>query len=78
MPRDLPVTNGSFLVNFNSRYRPRDLYWPHVGQKNHTMGHPFRFGVRADGVFRWVSDPGWQRDLRYLPDTLITSDAASS
>jgi GH15 family glucan-1,4-alpha-glucosidase len=56
MPRDIPVGNGSLLVNFDDRYQLRDLYWPHVGQENHTDGHPFRFGVWVDGQFRWVSD----------------------
>lgn len=72
MPRDIPVGNGSLLVNFDHRYRLRDLYWPHVGQENHTEGHPFRFGVWVDGQFRWISDEGWSRELDYLDDTLVT------
>jgi oligosaccharide amylase len=83
MPRDIPVGNGSLLVNFDHRYQLRDLYWPHVGQENHTEGHPFRFGVWVDGQFRWVGDDGgstqsdqrpssWERELDYLEDTLVT------
>jgi oligosaccharide amylase len=72
MPRDIPVGNGSLLVNFDHRYQLRDLYWPHVGQENHTKGHPFRFGVWVDGQFSWVSDDGWQRELDYVDDTLVT------
>ncbi|MGD2177608.1 MAG: glycoside hydrolase family 15 protein [Anaerolineae bacterium] len=72
MPRDIPVGNGSLLVNFDHRYQLRDLYWPHVGQENHTDGHPFRFGVWVDGQFRWVSDDGWERHLDYVGDTLVT------
>ncbi|RMF34318.1 MAG: glycoside hydrolase family 15 protein, partial [Chloroflexi bacterium] len=72
MPRDIPVGNGSLLVNFDRTYQLRDLYWPHVGQENHTAGHPFRFGVWADGQFRWVDDAGWQRRLDYEHDTLVT------
>ncbi len=72
MPRDIPVGNGSLLVNFDPQYRLRDLYWPHVGQENHTVGHPFRFGLWVDGQFRWVSDDGWERALDYLDDTLVT------
>jgi oligosaccharide amylase len=60
------------LVNFDHRYRLRDLYWPHVGQENHTVGHPFRFGVWVDGKFRWVSDDAWERTLDYAGDTLVT------
>ncbi len=72
MPRDIPVGNGSLLVTFDELYRIRDIYFPHVGKENHSEGHPFRFGVWIDGVFSWISDEGWQRDLRYLPDTLVT------
>ncbi len=72
MPRDIPVGNGSLLVNFDQTYQLRDLYWPHVGQENHTAGHPSRFGVWVDGQFSWVSEGGWQRTLDYAHDTLAT------
>jgi len=72
MPRDIPVGNGSLLVNFDQTYQLRDLYWPYVGQENHTEGHPCRFGVWVDGQFSWVSDDGWQRTLDYEHDTLVT------
>ena len=72
MPRDIPVGNGSLLVNFDERYRLRDIYWPHVGEENHTEGHPFRFGVWVDGAFAWVGDEGWERDLDYVDDSLVT------
>lgn len=72
MPRDIPIGNGSLLVSFDSRYRLRDLYWPHVGQENHTAGHPFRFGVWVDGAFSWVGDEAWERSLDYAGDTLVT------
>jgi oligosaccharide amylase len=73
MPRDIPVGNGSLLVNFDSNYQLRDLYWPHVGLENHTAGHPFRFGVWVDGGFSWVSQDDWQRSLEYEPATLVTN-----
>jgi oligosaccharide amylase len=72
MPRDIPVGNGSLLVNFDQRYQLRDLYWPHVGQENHTDGHPCRFGVWVGGQFSWISDEGWARTLCYEHDTLVT------
>jgi len=72
MPRDIPVGNGSLLVNFDQTYQLRDLYWPHVGQENHTAGHPFRFGVWVDGQFRWTDDAEWQRTIDYDGDTLVT------
>lgn len=72
MPRDLPLGNGSLLLNFDGTYQLRDLYWPHVGLENHTDGHVCRFGVWADGRFAWLDDPGWSRRLRYSHETLAT------
>ncbi len=63
MPRYLSLSNGRLLVNFDCQYNLRDLYWPHVGQENHTEGDPFRFGVYCDGRFSWVSDAPWDHDL---------------
>lgn len=78
MPRDLPVGNGSVLVTFDASYQIRDIYYPHVGRENHSGGHPFRFGVWAgkhgsvEGQMSWVSSADWQRQLHYLPETLVT------
>lgn len=70
--RDIPVGNGNLLVNFDDKYQIRDIYFPHVGQENHTEGFPFRFGVWADGAFSWVFSDDWVRSIKYLADTLIT------
>jgi oligosaccharide amylase len=70
--RDIPVGNGSLLVTFDEKYQIRDIYYPHVGQENHTEGFPFRFGVWADGEFSWIFDDEWTRELKYLPETLVT------
>ena len=70
--RDIPVGNGSLLVNFDDKYQIRDIYYPHVGQENHTEGYPFRFGVWADGDFSWIHEDSWKRKLRYLNETLVT------
>ena len=70
--RDIPVGNGSLLVTFDDKYQIRDIYFPHVGQENHTEGFPFRFGVWVDGEFSWVFEDSWKRTLKYLPETLVT------
>lgn len=70
--RDIPVGNGSLLVTFDKDYQIRDIYFPHVGQENHTEGFPFRFGVWADGDFSWVFSESWKKSLKYLPETLVT------
>ncbi len=72
MARDLPIGNGNLLVNFDHLYRVRDVYYPHVGAHNHTLGHIQHFGVWADGEFAWIDDDGWHRDLRYTEDSLVT------
>jgi GH15 family glucan-1,4-alpha-glucosidase len=72
MPRDLPLANGRLLVNFDSRYNLRDLYWPHIGLRNHTAGHLSRTGVWVDGSFAWLDADEWQRSLLYEEDTLVT------
>jgi glucoamylase len=72
MPRDIPVGNGSLLINFDANYQLRDLYWPYVGQENHTAGQPCRFGVWVENSFRWLDDGRWQRSLQYLDDSLVT------
>jgi glucoamylase len=72
VPRDLPLSNGTLLVNFDSVYQMRDLYFPHVGKENHSDGHVFRFGVWVNGVFRWIDDAKWTRELAYEDDTLVT------
>ena len=72
MPRDIPVGNGSLLINFDRYYQLRDLHWPHVGQENHTNGYPCRFGVWVDNIFYWVSEPGWKKTFHYLVNTLVS------
>ncbi len=70
--RDIPIGNGSFLLNFDEKYQIRDIYFPHVGQENHTEGYPFRFGVWTAGKFSWVSSDEWKRKLEYHSNTLAT------
>jgi GH15 family glucan-1,4-alpha-glucosidase len=70
--RDLPIGNGSLLVNFDQHYQLRDIYYPRVGQENHTSGRPCRFGIWVDGRFAWLDDGGWSRHLVYCADTLVT------
>jgi GH15 family glucan-1,4-alpha-glucosidase len=71
MPRDIPVGNGNLLVNFDLDYRIRDIYFPWIGQENHTRGQKFRLGVWADGAFSWMG-PDWEKTLRYQDDSLVT------
>ena len=78
MPRDLPIGNGRLLVNFDRHYDLRDIYFPHVGQENHSDGQRCRFGVWVDGDFAWLGDHDWHRELRYDNDTLVTHVVCTS
>ncbi|MGE3537336.1 MAG: glycoside hydrolase family 15 protein [Candidatus Tectimicrobiota bacterium] len=71
MARDIPIGNGTLLVTFDADYCIRDIYFPYVGQENHTAGHPCRFGVFVEGHFSWIG-PAWQPTLDYDADTLMT------
>lgn len=72
MPRDLPVGNGRFLLNFDKSYNLRDIYWPHVGQELHTAGDISHTGIWVDGRFAWLDSPDWQREMLYEQETLVT------
>jgi GH15 family glucan-1,4-alpha-glucosidase len=71
MPKDIPVSNGNLLFNFGPDYQIRDVYFPFIGQENHSKGAPFRFGVWVDGRCSWTG-PEWEKDLRYHDDSLVT------
>ena len=71
MPRDIPVSNGSLLLNFDLEYQIRDVYFPFIGQENHGSGHPFLFGVWVDGQYSWMGSE-WEKDLRYENESLVT------
>ena len=77
MPRDLPLSNGTLLVAFDLEYRVADVYFPHVGQENHVVGHVFRVGVWVDGRFGWL-DAGWHPERRYEDPTMTASVTAAN
>jgi GH15 family glucan-1,4-alpha-glucosidase len=72
MPKNIPVSNGNLLLNFDSDYQIRDVYFPFIGQENHSKGAPFRFGVWVEGRCSWMG-PEWEKDLRYHDDSLVTN-----
>ena len=72
MPRDLPISNGNLMINFDHEYNIRDVYYPHVGQDNQTVGDVSFFGVWCDGKFAWIGNPTWIKTLEYDDDTLVT------
>lgn len=77
MPRDIPIGNGNFLVNFDHDYNLRDIYYPFVGEENHSLGHVFHFGVWVDGQFSWMG-PEWNPKINYDGNTLVTKVIAEN
>jgi oligosaccharide amylase len=72
VPRSLVVGNGNVLVGFDATYSVRDLYFPRVGDSNHTMGNICRTGFFIDGNFAWLDDGAWERKLGYAEDSLVS------
>jgi oligosaccharide amylase len=72
VPRSLVIGNGNVLVGFDANYSVRDIFFPRVGDANHTMGNVCRTGFFIDGKFAWVYDPGWERHLGYAEDSLVS------
>ena len=72
MPRSLVIGNGNVLVSFDANYFVRDLYFPRVGDINHTMGNVCRTGFFIDGKFAWLDDSEWDRHLDYAEDSLVS------
>ena len=61
------------LVGFDANYSVRDIYYPRVGDANQTMGNVCRTGFFIDGKFAWLEDGGWERQLGYAEDSLVTN-----
>ena len=78
MPRDIPLSNGNMFINFDADYNIRDIYYPYVGQENHSQDCISRTGVWVEGQFAWLSDPAWRKTIRYEQDTLVTEVTAKN
>ena len=71
MPRDIPLTNGRLYVNFDAGYAMRDIYFPCCATENHSEGHPFRFGIWADGSFSWMGQE-WDPRPDYRWESMVS------
>jgi len=72
VPRSLVLGNGSVQLGFDANYELRDIYFPRVGDVNHTMGNVCHTGFFVDGRFTWLEEGGWQRNIGYAEDSLVT------
>ncbi len=76
MPREIVLGNGELLVNLDKHLQIRDIYYPYVGWANHVGGYRCRVGVWvSDGGMAWLDD-GWEWDVKYEENTLVTNCAA--
>lgn len=78
MPRDLPIGNGSLLINYDQDYNIRDIYYPNVGGIEHTLGHASRLGLWSEGNFSWIYSAEWKKSLKYQENTLVTHVVATN
>ncbi|MCZ8512015.1 glycoside hydrolase family 15 protein [Paenibacillus filicis] len=73
MARDLPIGNGNVLINFDSEYNVRDIYYPYVGQENQALDHLSHFGVWTAEDFFWIDHPELKKKSGYLNDSMVTN-----
>ena len=66
------IGNGNVLVGFDANYSMRDVYYPRVGDSNHTAGNVCRTGFFIDGKFAWLLDGEWERTIGYAEDSLVS------
>ncbi|HLD86669.1 MAG TPA: glycoside hydrolase family 15 protein [Candidatus Nanoarchaeia archaeon] len=78
MTRHIVLGNGSLLVNIDNHLQVRDLYFPHVGQENHLLGHAHKIGVFSEGKLSWLHEESWEKRLGYLPNTLVSDCVAKN
>ena len=76
MTRHIVLGNQCLLINIDKWLQVRDIYFPHVGQENHLLGHAQRLGVYVDGNLSWINEPGWEGKLGYRKDVLISDNHA--
>ncbi len=78
MARHLVLGNQQLLVNIDQWLQVRDIFFPHVGQYNHLMGHAHRIAVLEDNEISWVNDDAWVKKLGYLNETLVSNSSATN
>src|SRR5438552_12302069 len=77
LPRSLVLGNGNTLIGFDATYSIRDIFYPRVGDANHTMGNLCRVGFYIDRKFAWLDERAWDRKLGYAEDSLVSDVTVS-
>ncbi|QQS59539.1 glycoside hydrolase family 15 protein [Candidatus Peregrinibacteria bacterium] len=79
MPRSLVLGNGNVLVTFDNHLQLRDMYYPFVGQEDHTgYDNVHRVGFWVNGQFLWLDDPSWRITIDYEEGTLVGNGYAEN
>lgn len=75
MGRAVMLGNGSLTVGLNEQGLVHDFYYPYVGLDNLTTarGTQHKIGVWIDGNFSWVSDGGWDFNVTFETDALVSN-----
>lgn len=75
MGRPVILGNGALTVGLDERGEVHDFYYPYVGLDNLTTarstGH--KIGIWVDGRFSWISDDGWESNVNFDDDALISN-----
>lgn len=73
MSRPIVLSNGEMHVGINAYGMVHDVYYPYVGQENHTAGKQLRhkIGVWVDGQFSWCDDGNWRLSFSYHYSVLV-------
>lgn len=73
MARKLLLSNGEMHVGINHYGLVDDVYFPYVGQENHTASDSLkhRIGLWVDGHFSWLDDGSWYFRFSYHHLSLV-------
>lgn len=63
--------NGNLLLNFTAESNLTDLYFPHVGFRNHVAGHLCGIAVISSHHTRWLG-ADWKREGKMLPGSMVS------
>jgi len=73
MIRELSISNGRLLFNFDDRYQLCELYLPSVRRTTEPSNASDRFGFAVDGKLLWTAHPSWRIRLKFLKETQTSS-----
>lgn len=75
MGRHVVLSNGQLFVGLNKHGLVHDFYYPYVGLDNltTTRSERHKIGIWVDGSFSWVNDSGWEMNVDFEENALISN-----